>query len=181
MTAAPAGVLELPPVKTRTLKPNRALFLDIDGVLCTARAHLAYGVEGTRWHEWDPLGCQTIRRCCQHDVQLVISSTWRYPRHEPDLMLMLSKHGLIDFLRRPNWKTPDISSEDKYADIPMRRGMEVEQYLAANQDITHYRILDDVEEFLPYQNPFVIRTHEDDGMTTGNIRQLMRWAGALQS
>ncbi len=152
----------------------KIIFLDIDGVLCTRRSHLAYGKEGGIWHEWDPLACHAINRACQKGVQIVISSTWR--KFTDDLMPQLIKHDLMKYLRQPNWHTPIGSSATS-------RGMEISLYLEedSNQDIEDYLILDDDIDMLEHQMKKFVQCDGEDGMTSDNIKRLLNWSRALKS
>ena len=56
----------------------KIIFLDIDGVLCTSRSHLAKHGKGIM-DEWDDVGALAIYRACKfgENVKIVVSSTWR--------------------------------------------------------------------------------------------------------
>lgn len=159
-------------------KPKtRVIFLDVDGVICTDRSYLAYDVPNKRrmWNAWDEVACTVIREACKTGIQIVVSSTWRHPKHEVELMEHLTKHNLIEYLRRPNWKTLDLAWEDGSI-----RGHEIARYLADNPDIEDYKILDDVMQFLESQRDHLIFTDCDNGMNGANMRELLRWARVLK-
>lgn len=157
----------------------KILFLDIDGVLCTDRSHRAYGVEGGKMLEWDPLGCAVIKKCCERGVRIVVSSTWRHERHQADLFKRMELFGLREFLHS-DWRTIDIAEAGEWNDANCR-GLEVRDWLDKHPEVTSYRILDDVPQFLPDQASDFIQTDAADGMTSRNILLLMRWARALKS
>lgn len=159
----------------------RILFLDIDGVLCTRRSHMAYGKEGGVWDDWDPLGCAVIRQACEKGVTIAISSTWRKSMHQKNLFGKLNKHDLYRFVfwaGTPSlWHTPITSG---------KRGEEIQQWLdrAASQwhePIEDYRILDDDNDMLEHQIPKCIFTDAEDGMTSDNIKKLLNWSGAWKA
>jgi FMN phosphatase YigB (HAD superfamily) len=152
---------------------TKILFLDIDGVLCTSRSHLAYGKEGGIWHEWDPLAANAIRRACQQGVGLVISSTWRF--HEKDLWPQMDKHLLNEFVVRPDWRTKDMRCDGH------QRGDEIAEWLSRHPEVGDYRILDDDNDMLEDQLKKCIFTDALDGMTHENIKKLLNWAGALRA
>ena len=155
----------------------KVIFLDVDGVLCTARSYLAFDVPNHRkmWNAWDDVACAPIREACKKGIQIVVSSTWRYPMHEVELKEHMTKHGLIEFLRMPNWKTLDLRW-----DAETIRGHEVERYLKDNPEIEDYKILDDVDQFLESQKSKLILTDPENGMSAENIRKLLRWSGVLK-
>ena len=155
---------------------SKVIFLDCDGVVCTRRSYLAYDVpkKGRMWNAWDEVACAAIRESCKKGIELVISSTWRLPMNEQELMQKLEQHGLIGFLRKPNWKTLDLAW-----DRDTIRGHEIARYLVDNPDIQDYRILDDVKQFLDSQADHLIFTDVEEGMTGDNIRDLLRWSKVL--
>lgn len=151
----------------------KVIFLDVDGVTCTARSHLALGyVKGDRiWKAWDDVACACIREVCKTGIQIVVSSTWRKPMHEADLKEKMAMHGLMPFVRMPDWKTPELNEGV--------RGHEIAYYLTHNPDIEDYRILDDNTDFLDSQSKHFIHTDPEEGMTYKNMRDLYRWARIL--
>lgn len=161
----------------------KIIFLDIDGVLCTRRSHLSYGKEGGIWHEWDPIACNAVRRSCLKGCRIVVSSTWRF--HEEDLWPMMESHGLKEFVYFPDWKTPDMGRlmldatwDSKISKI---RGNEIEDWLCRHPEVSSYKILDDIPDFLEHQTKFHIHTDSEEGMDSDNIKKLLNWAGVLKS
>jgi hypothetical protein len=158
---------------------SRVLFLDIDGVVCTLRSHLAYTGPKHRYQEWDATLCASLYRLCSNtDIRLVISSSWRLGVKDPlresrdsSLVDCLCKHRLVTCIRYPNWATPDLGHLDT------GRGHEIEAYLKANPDINDYRILDDDSDFLDHQIPYLIKTDAEDGITARQILALYKWGG----
>ena len=170
------------------MEQTRAIFLDIDGVLCTERVNLAYGKEmqGKRWHHWDEVGVRALHSALGvGDISLVISSTWRFPKHRDHLFEKLRLHHLESYLHsRMPW-TPDmmVDGPDRYAEYEKDsvRGLEINAWLGANPEYTDYRIIDDIPQFAQHKEKKVIITDQANGLTDENIRALLRWAGALQS
>lgn len=150
---------------------NTVLFLDIDGVLCTLRSHLAYGDKGGLMEAWDPTCCQLIRRLCKlYDCKIVISSTWRNHRRQI-LSYYLALYGLIDYVynfpdfkRSDNdldWKTPRLGGAI--------RGLEIQAYLNDHHEFKNYLIIDDDSDMLPSQMPFFIKTNTYEGFSSKNF------------
>lgn len=141
-------------------KMRRIVFLDIDGVLCTARAHAAYAMKGGQWLYWDPLGCTLLRRLCKETcAEIVISSTWR--NHKDDLFTRLREHNLVEYLHE-DWKTGASMSS---------RGEEIDVWIKNHFDIGSYVILDDDRDMLPEQlSHFVFVEH--DGISFENFRKM---------
>ncbi len=150
----------------------KVIFLDIDGVLCTLRSHLAYHGRGGLWNHWDPVSCEVLRRCCEAGVQLVISSTWRLNCPDPDadsseLGQKLGEHGLRPFVFKHGWRTPRLNG---------KRGHEVKEWLKLNPAVTDWRILDDDADFLKGQFSRLIKTNALDGMSAKQMLELLKWA-----
>jgi hydroxymethylpyrimidine pyrophosphatase-like HAD family hydrolase len=151
----------------------KVIFLDIDGVLCTRRSHLAYGKEGGIWHEWDPLAVEVIRKCCERGVKIVLSSTWRKPSNLEHFHEQYAKYGMNPaWLYQPDWKTPITTG---------RRGEEIKQWLNRHPEVTDYRIVDDDNDMLHEQHAKCIFTDAEDGMTSENIKKLLNWSGVLKA
>ncbi len=161
--------------KTNLPMNTKVLFLDIDGVLCTRRSFLANDPEGTIWFSWDEVACAAVRRACEQGVKLVISSTWRLPENQPHLFQQLEKCGLKPYLHE-DWATPIF-----HPDILYRRGREIERWLESHPEVTEYRILDDVHEFVGKQDRYLIHTDSDEGMSSDDIKRLLNWAKALKA
>lgn len=156
----------------------RVIFLDIDGVLATSRAHIALGKYGGIWTEWDPVGVALVKKLCkEHNLKLVISSTWRFNPSQSGIMDCLEVHGLQAYLNRGAPYTPDFrgNGDQRY------RGYEIQAYLGNNLDIDRYLIFDDDSDFLPHQREYHIHTETHNGITAANYFKcldiLKEWDG----
>jgi hypothetical protein len=122
-------------MKTKFNDGEAVLFLDIDGVLCTDRAYLAYGQDKTKsiLRTYDPLGIMLVDRLCQdYNLKVVISSTWR---HRNDVPLILLSHGFkSDF--HEDEKTPSRLRGSN-------RGDEIGLWLEDHPTVNNFLILDD--------------------------------------
>lgn len=151
---------------------SKILFLDVDGVICTRRSHLAFGKEGSGWFHWDPVGCAAIIKACAKGVRLVVSSTWRKDMHKDELDANFKTHGFLPEYLHPDWRTRDL----------MRgRGADIDDWLARHPEIQNYKILDDDSDMLEHQLSHFIQTDGEEGMTSDNIKKLLNWSGALKS
>jgi len=139
------------------------IFLDIDGVLCTARSHMAYDSPGGQWSHWDTTACAMITNLClKYDCRIVISSTWRM--HEKQLFERLEEHKLDVYLHE-DWSTPVLHK------LSCERGHEIEDWLKRHRtEYETFIILDDNDDMLPQQKPFLVLTHEDDGISSSNYK-----------
>ncbi len=132
----------------------KVIFLDIDGVL------------NVYSHDHDEFGSQfhshfvdNLKRIIDEtEAKIVISSTWRYAGLER-MKEMWEKRGLpgdvIDV-------TPDCTYlfNEGLLELTTRieRGYEIEYWLDENPGVQKYVILDDNDDFLPYQRGNFVRT-----------------------
>ena len=150
----------------------KVLFLDIDGVLCTLRAHYAYAHKRRGIIDsWDPVGAKAIKEVCNTGVKIVISSSWRHycvnPYDKSDILgVRLSEHKLTEHLHK-DWKTG----------IDGTRGKEIRQWLSKHPNIKDFIVLDDDIFDMEDVTPYVIHTNANDGMSTDDIKKLYKWAG----
>lgn len=142
------------------------LFLDIDGVICTLRSHIAFGT-GIMMQAWDITCCHMIKKLCKEcDFKIVVSSTWRNGRSH-DCKMQLVIYGLGDYIYGGDdflkdsyieWKTP------KKMDNTFR-GNEIHWWLNEHPEVKNYIILDDDSDFCEYQKPFLIQTDSYEGFS----------------
>jgi hypothetical protein len=132
------------------------IFLDIDGVLCTTRAHLAYAT-GLFMRHYDPTSTRLLARLCREtEAKLVLSSTWRlsFDMHHMDALLMNA--GFDDVPWHQNWRTPDLKFERS-------RGEEINLWMERHGTPEHYVILDDDSDMLEAQKARFIQTDTHEG------------------
>lgn len=139
------------------------IFLDIDGVLTSARVHIAYGDKGI-WHRFDPAAVEFFGRILRDTgASLVISSTWRRGNDREGMIRDLLQGGgpaaqpMVDALHQ-DWSTPVHGYPS--------RGAEIAAWLSAHPDVTGYLIVDDDSDMLAEQRPNFIQTHYHDGILT---------------
>lgn len=145
-----------------------ALFLDMDGVLCTQRAHYATKNIGV-WAALDPLGIMMIKNLCDDFyLKIVASSTWRYyGDNHIDMRTVLASHGLgKQYFFSKDWKTIDLRTQFGQS----KRGIEINKWLAKHPHVTRYIIFDDNQYDFMQEGLMkrFIRTHEDDGISSKN-------------
>lgn len=154
----------------------KIIFLDIDGVLCTPRSHLAYSVnKNSEWKKWDPTSAALIARVCQETgAKLVISSTWRLPHHRSELFESLVEYGLTKYVfgdlsdDKSGWLTPDCILES--------RGYEIRQWVERFKPST-YLIVDDNLDFDSDQNYLI--TDASEGFGAKDYRYCLKFLGEL--
>jgi hypothetical protein len=137
------------------------IFLDIDGVLNTS-ASLAEGIHIC------PDKVILIRNLCiELDCQIVISSSWRVIHPLAEIKELLYRTGFYCRTRIIDG-TPIIRRHDPDF-IGFDRGYEVEKWLCSKGNEYNYVIIDDIDEFLPYQKSRFVKTNEHTGITSDDI------------
>jgi len=148
----------------------KIIFLDMDGVLCTMRAHIGQGYQGMPNHGFmdaiDREGVSMLNAFCAKfpDTKYVLSSTWR--KHH-------SKKAMEEWLQIFDWKGEFHVDWKTDEDGPIR-GNEIERWLLAHKDVTNYIILDDSSDMLDSQKFHFVQTDEYNGITAGNFWHMER-------
>ena len=112
------------------------IFLDIDGVL------IAYPEGEHTPPQFTPRCVDAFRSILQAvpSVRVVLSSTWRLPRHVNRLHQQWLENGFPVSLA---WDgTPD-TREDRNISPLYRRGLEIKAWLAAHPEVSRWVVLDD--------------------------------------
>lgn len=141
----------------------RIIFLDMDGVLCTMRAHIAQNGFGLM-EKLDREAIGLLNRAASDDVRYVLSSTWRKFHDQPWMEHHLQSFGWTGQFH-DDWKTGDINGP---------RGLEIAEWLGRHPEIEDYAIIDDDSDFLPDQLPRHVHTACYDGLSWQNFLDLNR-------
>lgn len=142
----------------------KIIFLDIDGVLCTGRAHYSQG-QGNGNHGFmdaiDREGVGMLNKIAEDfDATFVISSTWRQMHTKESLTAHLEKYGFLGKIEE-DWATP-VGGRN--------RGAEIDEWMERNgpQNIEAYVIIDDVQQFMTWHTDHVVLTDASNGITLKN-------------
>lgn len=160
-------------------KEQGILMLDIDGVLCTFRPHLALGKKGGIMQALDPIGLQFINHLCREfNLAVTISSSKRKndppPRPYPYTPAPGESNHLRGYLKSAGlcaefhkaWATPILSSGF--------RGDEINAWIDANGMPSSLLILDDDSDFHDWQKSFLVKTSSIDGILTDHMIQAQK-------
>jgi len=133
---------------------NKIIFLDIDGVLTSAR---------TGWMNWDIYATTFLKWVCEvTETKIVISSTWRCNR---DRKFFTDIFG--DKIIHENWRTPwDLSDRDMNC-----RGDEIKRWLDSHQ-VEKYLIIDDDSDMLEEQLPHLLLTNTYNGLMWNDMEKI---------
>lgn len=142
----------------------KVLFLDIDGVLNSARSCIAFGgypldLTAADLPTFDLIAVAMIRNLCRAaDLKVVLSSAWR-KTHSFESIGRAFGLPLID-------RTP--SHPDGV------RGGEIKAWLDDHPEVTAYAIVDDDGDMLPEQAPRFVQTSGFNGISFDDIAKLAR-------
>lgn len=138
---------------------RKILFLDIDGVLNSAKTCCAFGgypMAMSHIAAFDQAAIRLIQRLCDSaGVQIVLSSAWRndaeWETYGPAL-------GLPIIGRTPSFLGP--------------RGREIQKWLEDHPGVEQYAIVDDDGDMLTEQLPRFVHTNAEEGLTFADYRKL---------
>lgn len=139
----------------------KVLFLDIDGVLNSARSCVAnhgypHSFDQNQITMFDHIAVGLIRGLCvKGDVSVVVSSAWRVLHHWEAIGKGLDLPTI--------GATPQLLGE---------RGGEIAEWLKDHPEVTQYAIVDDDDDMLPEQRPFFVKTNGMDGLMFGDFEKL---------
>jgi hypothetical protein len=157
------------------------IFLDIDGVFTSARAHLGLSkTEGEMWAHFDPVALGFLNTLdAKHNIDWVLMSTWVLGL---DKMSATTYHWVCSSFRNagfhgyfpfPNWKTEDPGRGENRAHM-------VKKYLAAER-LTYddFIVIDDnnygFNDVLGVKR--FINTDPKDGMLTKHMMNMLSLTG----
>lgn len=139
----------------------KILFLDFDGVINSERTRLAFGGHPDDFRpaeraKFDPVAIALVARLCRvTGAKIVVSSGWRNLHSVEECAQELAL-PIID-------QTPFMGA-DVYAGSIMR-GHEIQAWLDAHPEVTHYAIVDDMADMLDSQQQHFVRTDPDNGLS----------------
>lgn len=125
---------------------TKIIFLDMDGVCCTERAHVAQRSTACPMEVLDreAVGLLNALVDTVPDLKFVLSSTWRYHFDQPWMERHLRKFGWAGAFHE-DWKTDRLINAQFSRSI--QRGDEVNEWLSRHPDIESHVILDDNLDF----------------------------------
>lgn len=147
------------------------IFLDIDGVLCTVRSHIAYGGQGLMQH-LDPVAVKLVAHIARvAKAQIVLSSTWREFHDQKGMTAILQNSGWDVVPWHQNWKTPVRKDGVRH--------VEILNWLSDNGGAaeTNFIVIDDRPVFLAEHSDKMVRTKDDEGFLFSDFQRACRILG----
>lgn len=149
---------------------NKALFLDIDGVLATENA--------TGWWSANDLRSDKIALLNsildETNADLIISSTWRLKYSIEELQVIFNSQGFTKTIRdyTPRLSRIDLPDEGR----PVFRFDEIQSFLSRHPKYTHFAIVDDEPDLGPL-TPHLIWCSPEEGLTVEKAQRVVAALG----
>ena len=150
------------------MNKGKIIFLDIDGVLNTCWWDRKTPVD-KYGYAFDPNAVANLAKIINETgADIVVSSTWKF-MGLPQMLDMWKERGLpgkiIDM-------TPNTVSDEVLLVVDLEqmeltpiRGMEVQEWLnTKGKKVSHYVILDDMDNMLPEQQSHFVQTNPEVGI-----------------
>lgn len=138
----------------------KIIFLDIDGVLCTFRSHIAQGSPGPGMCALDREGVGLLNMLYDEDTFYVLSSSWRHFHDKSYMTNHLKKFGWSGQFHM-DWCTQDFDGS---------RGEQIQEWLNRHSEVEKYVIIDDDSNMLKSQKRNFVKTIEYDGISWKNFQ-----------
>lgn len=147
----------------------KVIFLDMDGVLCTIRSHVAQNSPTPRGVmqalDREAVGLLNILMVQQCEtVRAVLTSTWRKLHDQGWMTLHLRRHGWEGQFH-DDWATKVLSQEEN------SRGKEIAEWLSRHPEVSRWVIFDDNDWALPEQRENFIQTHPHNGILWADFQR----------
>jgi len=137
----------------------KAIFLDIDGVLTSARIG---------WYNMDIYAIHFLIWVCERTgCKIVISSTWRY-NHDREFWQMIFGDCVHE-----DYKTKDIVRNEDTGERCDLRGEEIAEWLSRHPEVDDYIILDDDTDFLESQKIKTVITESLNGIMFKDMQKII--------
>jgi len=147
----------------------KIIFLDIDGVLCTDRSHMAYkGPRSSYMQHLDPVGVKLVESLQEETgAEIVISSSWSEFHDMQSMLAILMNAGFSFPNFHNNWKT---IKNHKYSN----RGEEIAMWEKMHGTPESYVIIDDDDRLLERQKPYWIECNMNDGLSYAGYKKALK-------
>lgn len=167
---------------------RKVIFLDIDGVLNTGRWHAQMGGNIPRdkyGYTFDPNAVANLRKILDETgAEIVISSSWKsfglfeleemwQDRALPGKLIGITPNSVSDEML--------LNADLDHMELFSIRGMEIKEWLTKyGKHVSHYVIIDDMDNMLQEQRPYFVWIDPEVGITEGNAAQAIMILNHLQ-
>ena len=164
---------------------SKVIFLDIDGVLNTKWWYTQMDRNTPKdkyGYAFDPRSVANLKKILDETgADIVISSSWK-SLGLSELEEMWQERGLPGKLIgiTPNSVSDEmlLNADLDHMELFSIRGMEIKEWLSKNgKRISHYAIIDDMDNMLPEQQSHFVKTDPEIGITKENANQVIAILG----
>ena len=164
---------------------RKVVFLDIDGVLNTKWWYTQMDRNTPKdkyGYAFDPNAVSNLKKIIDETgADIVISSSWK-SFGISELEDMWQDRGLPGKLIgiTPNTVSDEmlLNADLDHMELFSIRGMEIKEWLSKNgKRISHYAIIDDMDNMLPEQQSHFVKTDPEIGITKENANQVIAILG----
>jgi aryl carrier-like protein len=164
---------------------RKVIFLDIDGVLNTKWWYTQMNRNTPKdkyGYAFDPNAVSNLKKILdQTGADIVISSSWKSFGYS-ELEEMWEERGLPGKLIgiTPNSVSDEmlLNADLDNMELLSIRAMEIKEWLSKNgKRISHYAIIDDMDNMLPEQQSHFVKTDPEIGITKENANQVIAILG----
>ena len=161
---------------------SKVLFLDIDGVLNTKWQYtqMARNTPQDKYgYAFDPRSIADLKIIVDETgANIEISSSWKsfgfseleemwQNRGLPGKLIGITPNTVSDKLLL----NADLDHMERFS----IRGMEIKEWLEKHcKDVSHYVIIDDMDNFLPDHQPYFVQTNPEVGITNDDVKKVVR-------
>ena len=158
---------------------RKVIFLDIDGVLNTGRWYTQMDRNTPRdkyGYAFDPNAVANLKKILDETgADIVISSSWKsfglseleemwQDRALPGKLIGITPNSVSDEML--------LNVDLDHMELFSIRGMEIKEWLTKHgKNVSHYVIIDDMDNFLPEQQTHFVWTDPDVGITKEDAEQ----------
>ena len=155
---------------------NKVIFLDIDGVLNTGwwYSQMDRNTPKDKYgYAFDPISVANLKKILDETgAEIVISSSWKsfgltemetmwHDRGLPGRLIGITPNTVSDELL--------LNADLDHMELFSIRGMEIKEWLDKHgKKVSHYVIIDDMDNMLPEQKPHFVQTNPEVGITDKN-------------
>jgi hypothetical protein len=170
-------------------KMKKVIFLDIDGVLNTGWWYTQMDRNTPKdkyGYAFDPNAVANLKKILDESgAEIVISSSWKsfglseleemwQDRRLPGKLIGITPNSVSDEML--------LNADLDHMELFSIRGMEIKEWLAKHgKHVTHYAIIDDMDNFLPEQHPHFVQTDPEVGISEGCAVQVIKILNHLSS
>ena len=160
---------------------DKVIFLDIDGVLNTKCWYTQMNGNTPKdkyGYTFDPRSVANLKKIIDETgADIVISSSWKsfglseleemwQDRELPGKLIDITPNSVSDEML--------LNADLDHMELFHIRGMEIKEWLDKHgKNVSHYVIIDDMDNFLPEQQSHFVQTDPEVGITNDDVKKVV--------